>query len=300
MDKIEMYKSEGREIVNVATPPIVNIPTQLYGEEILTSTDLHPGSCMHFGSKDKDGRVPLVEAYGTCRNLSFSSGQSKVVRTPLSPALEKAGSPCKWGSPPMHVARNHEMVFENAQHPIDSISSHTLKWAKEDYLYDVIGAIRGIGYTTVPLNDHEIYNGRPSEGINAMNMSTSPGVGLSGIKKDHCESVLTPQGTQYYPKPYISEEVSRIRQELCDGKRCCPITKTALKDEPVKLTKQAARLFYVMPMAFIAVCRQVMCPLLAFMMATQSCVNHGSVLRLQLMSGLSAILTSTSFQMGRQ
>lgn len=267
MTQVMEYNLEGRTAVNLPVAPLVEVVTNTYGEEILTSTDLTPSSCMNYCTAN-DGALPLVEVYGSCRGLSFSNSKSKVCRSPLSNALELCGNSCQWGAPPLCVKRNHEMVFEIAQHPIDSINGTTMRWAKDDYLLPVLKLIHDIEYRSSPLTDNEIYNGRKSESINPMNMKTSPGIGLSGKKADHCEVVETQQGNVYTPKPYVKDEVERLRNLAISGKRSCPISKTALKDEPTKLSKDAARIFYVMPMAFIAICRQVMCPVLAFMMAT--------------------------------
>ena len=267
MSEVKVFTHEGKESVSIPVATLEEIPTQLYGEEIMTSREITPQSCMNYCTL-KDGAVPLVEAYGTCARLGFSTSRSRVTRSPLSESLEKVGLPCLWGKPPMHVKRNHEEVFKIAQHPIDSISGATMRWAKDDYLDGVLDEMTKIDYTTEPLDDSEIYNGRKDENINAMNMKTSSGVGLSGSKQEHFECELRETGNYYIPKPYIGQEVSRLRGLAISGRRTCPISKTALKDEPTKLTKDVARIFYVMPLAFIAISRQVLCPILAYMMAT--------------------------------
>lgn len=267
MTQVTFSQEGGTTVVKVASPPLVELETELFGEEIMSSTGLHAYSCMHYCTEDAVTGIPLVEAYGSCESLRYSFSHSSVTRSPLSGALEECGLPCQWGQPPLHVNRNHEEVFKIASHPLNSIAGKTMAWAVDDYVMPIISDIQRLDYRTSPLTEYEIYNGRPSEVINPMNMDTSPGIGLPGKKKDHCEVTVTETGKTYTPKEYISCEVSRLREKAQNGERTCPIAKTALKDEPTKLTKQVARMFYVMPMAFIAVSRQVLCPILAFMMA---------------------------------
>jgi hypothetical protein len=266
MSKVRYTNEGGQTVVTVATPPVVTVKTEYYGEEILTGQELRPGSCMNYCELNPLHGVPLVEAYGSCDNLRYSNSRSTVVRSPLSQALAKCGNPCIWGSPPLHVKRNHEEVFRIASHPLNTIDGRVMYWAVADYCKDVIRTMTNIQYLTAPLTPDEVFNGRKNENINPMNMKTSPGLGLHGKKIDHCNVTVTKEGNKYSPKEYVATEIDRIRSLLRNGIRACPVSKTALKDEPMKLTKDVARIFYVMPMAFIACCREVLCPILAFMM----------------------------------
>lgn len=267
--QVRKYSVEGDDmpVVVTASPPIVDIPTSLYGEEVLSSDGIHPNSCMHYCTMHEDRGEPLLECYGSMESFNFSTTHSKVVRSSLSEHLEAVGYPCIWGKPPMSVGRNHEEAMKVAQHPVSPIPGDVISWARADYLSALFTHIRDIGYWSKPLDDVEIYNGRKFEGINPMNMSTSCGVGLIGKKREHFEVTITTEGNIYTPYDYIVAEVKRIDELLRSGKRSCPITKTAIKDEPTKLTKDVARIFYVMPIAFLANCRKYLCPILAYFMA---------------------------------
>jgi hypothetical protein len=252
-------------------PPLVSINTvcggKLYDEDIYTSVEPDPRSCVNFATMHPDGRAPIVEVYGAVdgtRATTFST----ITATKISPFLAMEGYERKHGKPAFNANRNFAATYQKAQHPMRALPPEALTWAVADYLKEMLSKIREIGYTFGPLNMFEALNGRKMFGqsINAMNMATSPGIGLSGSKKDHMDVVNDDKvGNIYTAKPYVLDEVKRIEEILASGNRCAPISKGALKDEPTPIGKEKVRIFYVMPLAFLIIGRMVLCSILAFL-----------------------------------
>lgn len=254
-------------------PPLMSIDTscggKMFDEDIYTSVEPDPRSCVNFATMHPDGRAPIVEVYGAVdgtRATAFST----ITATKLSPHLAAAGYPRKHGKPAFNANRNFAATYQKAQFPMRAILPEALSWAIADYVQPLVEKIHSIKYYYSPLTMFEALNGRRVYGqhINAMNMATSPGIGLSGTKKDHMDVINDDkQGNIYTAKPYVAAEVQRIEAILGSGSRCAPISKGALKDEPTPIGKEKVRVFFVMPMAFLIVGRQILAPILCFLLA---------------------------------
>lgn len=244
-------------------PPLIDIKTEYFGNDIFGSEEVNERSPTNFALQSEDGRDPIFEVYCDVRCTRVST-ESRVQNSVLSDALEQVGIPQQWGKPKFNPNRNFAVAFQQAQHPMSPIDPVALHWAVADYVDPFAEQIRKLGAYFKPLGLFEIMNGRRSEGqkIKAMNMKTSAGIGLTGTKLNHVEVEETEHGNVYTPKDYVIAEYERICDELKNSRRVAPISKGALKDEPTKKTKTKVRLFFVMPMAFLMAGRRVLCPIL--------------------------------------
>lgn len=258
---------EGVEVPISAPPPLYDIETVMYDEDLFDSEEIHPRSAVNFGRLSDDGRTPIVEVYGSVKHTR-ARNFSRITETILSEPLSKQGLEQKWKSPNMDANVNFAISFQKAQHPIKPINPTVLVWAMLDYVCQLVSLVHSMGAYFRPLSLYEAINGRYESGqvIKSMNVKTSAGLGLKGTKDEHLIEFVGENGYKSYgPTDYIEEEVLRILDKLKNGQRVCPISKGTLKDEAIPKEKKKTRIFFVMPMAFLIVGRMLLACIVAFL-----------------------------------
>lgn len=250
-------------------PPLVEIPLTMYDEDLYVNDTINERSCVNFGVISDSGQTPIFEVYGGVDGTR-SSMHSQIVDTPLSSHLEEEGLPQLWGQPQVNPNVNFAAVFQQAQHTMLPIHDDALQWAIQDYVEPMVAQVHSLSYYFSVLTGYEIFNGRNVFGqtVKPMNMKTSPGLGLHGTKAEHMDLSMDENGAiTYTPKEYVQDEIERVSDLLRQGNRSAPISKGALKDEPTLKGKTKVRVFFVMPLAFLAIGRMLLCPILAFLVA---------------------------------
>jgi hypothetical protein len=269
LDEDFFVEVQGVVLNKKTAPPLVEIETRMYGDEFYDAVEPDERSCVNFATMHPDGRCPIVEIYGSVKGTR-SKSRSTVCATKLSPFLAAEGYPRKHGPPAFDQGANRIFAntFQKGQHPMKTVDPVAVTWAIADYLKPLVEKIHELKYYFTPLNLYESLNGRhmPAQHVMPMNMATSPGLGLSGTKKDHMDVVNDDKfGNIYTAKDYVVEEVARIESILASGNRAAPISKGAMKDEPTLIGKLKVRIFYVMPLVFLIIGRMILCPILCFL-----------------------------------
>jgi hypothetical protein len=265
-----LIRPEGKETEEKSfvfnPPPLENIPTRLYDQEYFDTFDVHEKAAVRELGLDPLRGEPAIGIHGSMTCVSATT-KSEIIRTDLSPHLVEAGIPCLYGRPPIHTFLNHEHVLRQAAYPMKAINPAAMKFAQADYVATLLEKIKMIDYRYRPLSQYETIHGRKEQNLKSMNMRTSSGIGLSGPKYNHFDSEETPEGLIYTPKGYISHALAEQDDKLRRGERCCPIAKTAIKDEPTLLTKTKARLFYIFPLTAVMLGRRYLGPIVSLLAA---------------------------------
>lgn len=267
LEEVQTISVQGVEVNVSGPPPLLEINTVCYDEDIYTGVEPDPRSCVNFSTMHPNGTTPIVDVFGAV-DKTRARPYSTIVSTTLSPFLEEEGYPQLWGQPQIDPNRNFAATFLKAQFPMSTLPLEAVQWAIADYVKPLIDKIRDLSYYWKPLSRHEALNGRREFGqhVNRMNMQTSPGLGLTGTKADHMDvTVDETVGNIYTAKPHITKEIDRLEDILSSGCRCAPISKGALKDEPTLKTKTKVRVFFVMPIAFLIIGRMILCPILCLL-----------------------------------
>jgi hypothetical protein len=105
--------------------------------------------------------------------------------------------------------------------------------------------------------------------LEAMKLQTSCGHPIQGPKTDHVV-FLDPEVYTTHNRPVIGdtetlELIEKMKERYRQGKRCCPIFLSHLKDEPVKVGSGKVRVFQIISLAFSALIRQQFLTVLAFL-----------------------------------
>jgi hypothetical protein len=222
-----------------------NFPTQMCGVDVVTSTDVHVKCPTRFLNVDD---LNSVSVYGTAPGRA--TYRSSVVDTVISESVtRRCGIPQMWGPPKMNVTKAHRDALVIASNASSGFDPEALDWAIEDYVSSIITKLKMINADIRPLSHIEAVNGIPGRRfVDRMVRSTSIGFPRTGRKSKY----FTPlEPTEEYPDAVdmddeSMEEVERMRSCYLSGKRAHVCARTALKDEPTKLTKDKTRIFYVL------------------------------------------------------
>jgi hypothetical protein len=245
--------------------PVVKCPpieTERYGKKLDFSPTIHERSCTRFSRVDEDGRHGRIIPIASHSSTRFQS-RSCVQISPLSEFLEPM-VPRKHGPPKIRSDRNHSATYAEASKPFDDVHPDIMDWAMRDYVGPIVEEFDRLELgNQKPLSLDEAVNGVPgTKFIRRMNMKTSIGTFLTKKKINHFELVETSPRNRYECPDYIQEEFYRTMEKMRNGIMDRPILKTALKDEPTKLTKEWVRVFMVSPCYNILVGRSLLLPLM--------------------------------------
>lgn len=136
--------------------------------------------------------------------------------------------------------------------------------AMEDYMAPLVQLGRESGIVLPPLTEIQNVNGIPEcRFIDALQSSTSVGFPLGGAKSKFLTETEDPTGIYQHHQILDRRfwtEAYRMEEEYKRGKRCYPVFKAALKDEPTLVTKDKVRVFQAAPLAFQLLVRKYYLP----------------------------------------
>nr|URG14501.1 MAG: RNA dependent RNA polymerase [Picornaviridae sp.] len=274
----QLYKSEVEKalqeyamrdgIINTANPGV--LLTKQYGVEVLEPKPFTPQDTI---THMKEGMH--VEVYGKCIGKAHS--KSAVVATVISKnVVEYMKCPQLWGPPKMKGKDGHSS-YEPWRAHIDEMGRSSpgidpldLEWAVKDYratLLDVLERQRDLWEERLkPLTRDENVNGRIGERfIEPIVMKTSVGAPLTGPKSEYA----TVEEYHGYIKRHLDnqfwEMYEHFKEEYRNNRRCYPLFKASLKDEPTLITKDKVRVFTGAPLAFQLIIREYFMPILQFL-----------------------------------
>jgi hypothetical protein len=154
-----------------------------------------------------------------------------------------------------------------------------LEWATRDYLLDLLQAFRkseALHKHARPLTWCEALNGVPGvKYLDAMNWSTSMGLGFTGKKRTWLYEFLDEEGNP--KKDFLSEVWERVKwclEQLEAGRRVPWVFSATPKDEPTPTDKDKVRLFMVGEVACVILVRMYftpLCRILQMLTATSEC-----------------------------
>jgi hypothetical protein len=242
------------------------MPTELYGKQILKTTEVHPKSIVNFMTPDNH-----FEVYGmTDARTNMVSG---VIPTVISDAVaEVFEQPNIWGAPKFKPEKKcfREALLHSSNNNA-GFELELLSAAKTDWVEPLLAKIKGGSWISAkPLTDVETVSGIDGRKfIDSMKMSTSVGFPLGGPKSDHV-IFLDPEN---YPdhneprtlNPIFFDRMREMERAWCYGKRAYPIFKGSLKDEPTKLSKDKVRVFQASPIELQLAVRKYYLPIMRFL-----------------------------------
>lgn len=276
IDKLRGFSNEAETIPLPAfhTGPIL---AQYEKCNVHLKNDLSDRDCVRWTPEPTELHPHTVQVFGSDPSMRFQR-HSEVLTTLLSKHMEAYGMPQKWGPPKFNVNRNHSAAYQNITHPSTNIPLSDLDIVVKDYKSDICAELRRLGVRLKPLTDYEMINGIEGQRfVRRMAMKTSSGLGLAGRKLQHFdESIIEDTGYKVYTmKDYVRAEFDRCEDLLRKGLVLDFVFKTALKDEPTKLTKDKVRVFLVAPLTMTMLIRKYMLPILNvlfyFPLATEMC-----------------------------
>lgn len=98
---------------------------------------------------------------------------------------------------------------------------------------------------------------------------TSIGYPLSGPKENYQHEVVVPEDERRQDcvdfEDYIWDEFEYMEQEYVEGRRCYPVFKACLKDEPTPLSKDKVRVFQAAPVSLQLLVRKYYLPIVRAM-----------------------------------
>jgi hypothetical protein len=239
--------------------------TTLYEKQFYIGPDVHVKSPVNYLTED-----------ATCRYFGQVEGRasyySKVVTLPISAAVAAVtGVEKLWGKPKFHAWKPWQACLAKTSIPSSGLPAHDLQWAVLDYVNPLLDLVKKEWHVKLkPLTNMETVCGKDGvRFIDKMPPNTSVGYPLGGPKSDY----LTKLDPNDYPNQSFPveldqkfwNEASRMESEYLAGRRCYPIFKACLKDEPTKLTKDKVRVFQGAPIAFQLLIRKYFLPICSFL-----------------------------------
>lgn len=235
-----------------------------YGEKILDiDKELHERDCVLYTYPATEANDYCISIHGTDRTYR-SKPFSQVKISPLAPILEKHGKIRNYGPTPFKADRNYSAAWQVITDGGVYIPQNMLGLATEDYLHGLITEIGRLDLVAQPLSLDEAINGiEGSKFVKRLDMKTSPGPGLQSPKGMHFKNVSEGDDRpQYVAENYVLDSINWIEQELSVGRVPEMLSKTALKDEPTKLTKDKVRVFCACSLPLNIVIRKYLLPIL--------------------------------------
>ena len=223
----------------------------LYGEQFYQGSEIHPKSPANFMEQEGNYHV-----YGSIQGRV--SPHSRVVTTIISDTVEEiCGVPQQWGSPQFNPAwKPWQESLKYSSNPSIGVEGALLQWAVIDYREPLAKLIsrEDINEKVKPLTRMQTLCGIDGlRFIDKMPAKTSVGYPLHGPKSEFL-TFLDPDDypEQSFPvelEEQFWHEFDRMKTEYLAGRRCYPIFKGCLKDEPTKVTKDKVRVFQAAPIA---------------------------------------------------
>ena len=235
-----------------------------YGENILNiEKELHERDCVLFTYPTRGNNDYCLSIHGTDRTYR-SRPFSQVKISPLAPLLESRGKERNYGPTPFKANRNYSAAWQVITDGGVYIRQNILAKATEDYLHGLLDEMQRLGMSAVPLTMEQAINGvAGSKFVKRLDMKTSPGPGLSSPKGLHFKNVADElERPMYVAEQYVMDTIHWIEQELKAGRVPEMLSKTALKDEPTKLTKDKVRVFCACSLPLNIVIRKYLLPIL--------------------------------------
>lgn len=235
-----------------------------YGEEILNiEKELHERDCVLYTYPSTEANDYCISIHGTDRTYR-SKPFSQIKISPLAPLLEQHGKIRNYGPTPFKADRNYSAAWQVITDGGVYIPQNILALATEDYMNGLTTEIHRLALKARPLTMNEAINGiAGSKFIKRMDMKTSPGPGLNSPKGIHFKNVsLEDERPEYVAEVYVAEAIAWIEHELENGRVPEMLSKTALKDEPTKLTKDKVRVFCACSLPLNIVIRKYLLPIL--------------------------------------
>lgn len=237
----------------------------MFGEDITLDSPLHEKSPLRYLPEGSQ-----FEYYGSCKGQS--SSRSDVRTTPISKWVTQiCGVDNIWGAPKMQPEWfGWQKALENASVPAKPFPHELLRISVVDYKSALLPLIRSPLWRDLrPLTDVENVNGIPGcKFIDAINMSTSIGYPLTGVKRRH----ITEETCVHNPNvlvrkftPFIMEEINKCERLYMEGKRAYTVAKACKKDEVLPRAKEKCRIFYGNPITLTYLVRKYYLPILRFL-----------------------------------
>lgn len=241
--------------------------TEVMGVQFFEGRRIHTKSPLNFLTSD-----PLVTAYGSV--IGRAKYYSTVEQTVISPTVTAImGVPQKWGKPKFGSNYPWQASLEVMSHPSTGVEGTHLSWSVLDYK-------NGFMHTLVqfpelmrsirPLTREETVNGKiATRFIDKMVSGTSIGYPLTGPKENYQHEVVSPEDERRQDcvdfEEYIWDEFEYMEQEYVEGRRCYPVFKACLKDEPTPLDKDKVRVFQAAPVSLQLLVRKYFLPVVRAM-----------------------------------
>jgi hypothetical protein len=241
------------------------VMTEQYGVSFLESTEVHSKSPVRFLPKGNN-----LQVFGSVTGRTIM--QSTVVPTKISPFITHVtGVPQKWGEPQFGPQRwkPWQTSLQYSSSPSIGMRGDLLQKAVLDYKTPLIALIKDnpeMAQQVRPLTRMQTVCGIDGRRfIDKMKPNTSVGYPLAGPKSSHL-TLLQPTDFPDFECPAeLSEQfwatADAMEVEYLAGRRCYPIFKAALKDEPTPLDKDKVRVFQAAPMALQLLVRKYFLPL---------------------------------------
>lgn len=227
------------------------LPKKLYDKDFYLGQKAHAKSPVNFMENEGNYRV-----YGAITGKA--TPHSNVVQTIISDTVKEiCGVQQQWGPPQFYPKwKPWQESLKYSSNPSIGVEGDYLQWAVKDYQQPLVDLVRKdfINPDVRPLTRMETVCGRDGKRfIDKMPPKTSVGYPLSGPKSDYL-TLLDPLDyeDQQFPVELDSmfwEQFDVMREEYLAGRRCYPIFKGCLKDEPTPLSKEKVRVFQAAPIA---------------------------------------------------
>jgi hypothetical protein len=221
---------------------------------------IHPKSGLNFLPADTN-----IRYFGSC--VGRAKYYSDVIPTPIArDVTEICGFQQEYAGPMFCGARNWYESLVHLANPAIGADTFVLDWAVNDYSKQLesILTIDGITDDVRPLTEIEVVSGRDGvRFVDAMKPDTSPGYPLSGPKRKLMID-LEPNDEHNCPRsllPEIWKEYDKCMVQWKQNRRCYPMFKACLKDEPTKVGKTKVRVFEASPIVLQLAIRKYFLPL---------------------------------------
>lgn len=241
------------------------VMTEQYGVKFFKHEDIHYKSPTRFLPKGNN-----VEIYGTVEGRSIM--RSAVMETKISPFVTAVtGVAQKWGPPKFGPERwkPWQVSLQHSSNPSIGMRGDLLQKAVIDFklpLLELIANNEPLKNEIHPLSRMETVCGIDGKRfIDKMKPSTSVGYPLSGPKSTYL-TILNPDDFDNFACPMELDEqfwseFERMEEEYLAGRRCYPVFKASLKDEPTPIEKDKVRVFQAAPLALQLLVRKYYLPL---------------------------------------
>lgn len=243
-------------------------------------TGLHPKSPFRFVEK---GHAAVFASINNYQRRKF---RSRVRTTPLATLMMNDGWKLEHG-PPNHKGWNtvHDILRPMLECSND-LDLDILETCKDSFIQDILKNLpEGWEKLVHPVDNYTAVNGAAGVAyVDAINRSTSAGFPYNKSKK-HFFNYIEPDDPRdkrglSHPIEFneeIMQQVADLEAKYASGRRCMPVFKGNLKDEPLSHKKRKAgkiRLFAGSPVAWTIVVRKYYIMLCRLMMLYRDVFEH--------------------------